>query len=261
MIEEMLTIRPLPRSSMCSSAGLDMKKAPERLTRRTLCQSSSVILQTVLSAVMPALLTRMSSRPCCSMTSWIDALAVVRGRRRCPGGCVAVAALALELLEELLGALLGRTSSRPRLGALRRRAAADRGADAAVAAGDQGDPAVERPHAEAVVLGLCLGCHAISSLVLHCVRSARGASPRGRARSRCAPWSRPSGRCGRRGGRSASRPRSRRGRPAASCRARRDVVGAGRDDEQVLLDPAQVDALAAHAHACPAPAGSPCTSR
>ena len=70
MIEEMFTIRPDPRSSMCSSAGLDMKKAPERFTEMTLFQSSAPIFSTGMSFVMPALLTRMSRRPCCSMTSF-----------------------------------------------------------------------------------------------------------------------------------------------------------------------------------------------
>ena len=38
-----------------------MKKAPDRFTAITLFQSSSVILATVLSIVIPALFTRMSS--------------------------------------------------------------------------------------------------------------------------------------------------------------------------------------------------------
>ena len=54
---------------MCSRAAWAMKKAPDRLTAITRCQSSSPIFATVLSIVMPALLTRMSSRPCRSMTS------------------------------------------------------------------------------------------------------------------------------------------------------------------------------------------------
>ena len=70
--DEMFTIRPEPRSSMCSRAGLDMKNAPDRFTWMTLFQSSSLILRTGRSAVMPALLTRMSRRPCCSMTSWTE---------------------------------------------------------------------------------------------------------------------------------------------------------------------------------------------
>src|SRR6266540_4012380 len=49
MIEEMFTIRPVPRSSMCSSAARDMKKAPERLTATTEYHCSSVILSAVLS--------------------------------------------------------------------------------------------------------------------------------------------------------------------------------------------------------------------
>jgi hypothetical protein len=71
MIEEMLMIRPVPRSIMCGSTVWDMKNAPDRLTASTLYQSSSVIFSTVLSIVMPALLTSMSSRPCCSVTSLI----------------------------------------------------------------------------------------------------------------------------------------------------------------------------------------------
>ena len=62
-------IRPVPRSIMCSSAAWDRKNGPDRLTEITRSQSSSVILCTVLSMVIPALLTRMSRRPCCSMTS------------------------------------------------------------------------------------------------------------------------------------------------------------------------------------------------
>ena len=64
-------IRPEPRSSMCGSTAWLMKNAPDRLTASTLYQSSSVIFSTVLSIVMPALLTRMSRRPCASITSWI----------------------------------------------------------------------------------------------------------------------------------------------------------------------------------------------
>jgi hypothetical protein len=41
------------------------------LTSITRRQSSSVIFSTVRSTVIPALLTRMSSRPCCSITSEI----------------------------------------------------------------------------------------------------------------------------------------------------------------------------------------------
>ena len=64
-------IRPEPRSIMCGSTAWDMKNAPERLTAITLYQSSSVIFSTVLSIVIPALLTRMSSRPWRSITSSI----------------------------------------------------------------------------------------------------------------------------------------------------------------------------------------------
>ena len=62
-------MRPEPRSIMCGSTAWLMKNAPERLTASTLYQSSSLILSTVLSIVIPALLTRMSRRPCCSITS------------------------------------------------------------------------------------------------------------------------------------------------------------------------------------------------
>src|SRR6266566_2311228 len=67
--EETLMILPVPRTSMCSSAAWATKKAPARLMETTRSQSSSPILATVLSMVIPALLTRMSRRPCCSMTS------------------------------------------------------------------------------------------------------------------------------------------------------------------------------------------------
>src|SRR6185503_4186330 len=70
MIELTLMIRPLPRSTMWPSTACDKKNAPERLTFKTLCQSSSVSLRIVLSMVMPALLIKMSSRPCCSRTSF-----------------------------------------------------------------------------------------------------------------------------------------------------------------------------------------------
>jgi hypothetical protein len=68
-IDEMFTMRPLPRSTMCSTAACDMKNAPDRFTASTLYHSSSVIRSAVRSIVMPALLTRMSRRPCCSITS------------------------------------------------------------------------------------------------------------------------------------------------------------------------------------------------
>ena len=64
-------MRPLPRSTMCASAAWQRKNAPERFTASTLCQSSSVIAATVLSMVMPALLIKMSRRPCSSITSAI----------------------------------------------------------------------------------------------------------------------------------------------------------------------------------------------
>ena len=54
MAEDMLMIRPVPCSIMCSTAAWAMKKAPDRLTAMTFCQSSSVILATVRSIVMPA---------------------------------------------------------------------------------------------------------------------------------------------------------------------------------------------------------------
>ena len=56
-------IRPEPRSIMCGSTAWDMKNAPDRLTAITLYQSSSVSFRTVLSIVIPALLTSTSSRP------------------------------------------------------------------------------------------------------------------------------------------------------------------------------------------------------
>ena len=50
----MFTIRPEPRPTMCSSAGLVMYKAPFRLTWITFSQSSADIFSTSMSFVMPA---------------------------------------------------------------------------------------------------------------------------------------------------------------------------------------------------------------
>src|SRR6478609_5690513 len=48
MMEETLMMRPLPRSTMWRNAAWERKKAPERLTSNTLCQSSSVNLRTAM---------------------------------------------------------------------------------------------------------------------------------------------------------------------------------------------------------------------
>ena len=69
MTELMFTMRPEPRAIMCSSSAFVIANAPNRLTFSTLCQSSGVILRTVLSTVMPALLTRKSIRPHFASTS------------------------------------------------------------------------------------------------------------------------------------------------------------------------------------------------
>ena len=71
MTEETKMMRPLPRSTMCSRAGWAMKKEPDRFTAMTVFQSSTDIFVTILSTVIPALLTSMSRRPCWSSTSWI----------------------------------------------------------------------------------------------------------------------------------------------------------------------------------------------
>ena len=193
---------------MCGSAGLDMKNAPDRLTARTLSQSSSVILSTVLSLVMPALLTRMSSRPWRSMTSCTCAGSPPRSRR-CPGGSMPSRRTPVELLAEALGApRLSRAVAGGDGRALRGQAVADRGADAAGAAGDERDAARRacRRSAAGCSAAVRLGCRAHGSPLLGVV-SAVGAlgEPLGEVRPdlACAPSTRPSGRCGRRGGRSA----------------------------------------------------------
>src|ERR1700694_1735495 len=134
----MLMIRPEPRSIMCGSAAWDVKNAPERLTAITLYQSSSVIFSAVLSIVMPALLTRTSSRPCCSITS-----AIVRRQSsaepRLPW-CT--------LASRHVPAAPRRALSVPGIAAvaggddrlLPGEAAGDRGADPTCAAGDEDDP-------------------------------------------------------------------------------------------------------------------------
>ena len=62
---------------MCANDAWARKNAPDKLTPMTLFHSSSVILATVLSIVIPALLIKMSSRPCISMTSWMVRLPVL----------------------------------------------------------------------------------------------------------------------------------------------------------------------------------------
>ena len=135
-------MRPLPRSTMCASAAWDRKKVPERLTSSTLCQSSSVSLSTVLSMVMPALLTRMSSLPCCSMTSpitrrqssaeptlpWWMVTGVRKRSAKSAANCSAASTLPLNPA----------AMTAPWLARLR-----DGGADAAGAAGDEGDAAAQ----------------------------------------------------------------------------------------------------------------------
>src|SRR5690606_5677747 len=60
----MLTIRPKPRAAMPSTAWRQRLNTPSRLTRSTASHCSRCILRRVVSRVMPAALTRMSSEPC-----------------------------------------------------------------------------------------------------------------------------------------------------------------------------------------------------
>ena len=103
-------------------------------------QSSSVILSTVRSAVMPALLTRMSSRPWRSMTSSTVRLQS-SFEATLPWWTLALDAGLEELVEELLGLLLVAAVAGRDVRALVGQALADRRADAARTSGDQGDPA------------------------------------------------------------------------------------------------------------------------
>jgi hypothetical protein len=66
---ELTLIRRRAALDHLGQSRLGEEKAPEWLTSNTLCQSSSVSLSTVLSIVMPALLTKMFSRPLVSITS------------------------------------------------------------------------------------------------------------------------------------------------------------------------------------------------
>ena len=153
--------------------------------------------------VMPALLTRMSSRPCWSMTSCTV--------RRQSSARADVALVDRRRAPSLLRARRGRPRrARCRRSSRRRRrrpggqAVADGGADAAGAAGDEGH-AARRACRRRVLLGLgaLRVCHGLPPSFGLAVRALARATPRGRARSRCAPSSRPSGRCARRRGRSA----------------------------------------------------------
>ena len=224
---------------MCGSAAWLMKNAPDRLTAITLYQSSSVIFSTVLSIVMPALLTSTSSRPWRSITSSIGAPAIVR---RADVALVDARGHAVRLAA---GAAApppapGRGCSRRRRPlALRGEAAArspprSRGcrrsrtprARSSAAAGCR--PGTTRRSGRS-----CRGAVYRSSwcsvsvlinpspplaLLTHLAVRALG-QPRGRSQARapCAPPSRRPARCARRDGRGVRRPRSRSGRRTASC--------------------------------------------
>ena len=112
-----------------------MKKAPERLTAQDLVPVLVGHLEDRLVAVMPALLTRMSSRPWWSMTSW-----TVRRQSSAeptlPWWMETGDLVLGELGLEGLGALAVAAVAGGDRGALGGQAAADRGADAARAAGD-----------------------------------------------------------------------------------------------------------------------------
>jgi hypothetical protein len=63
LIEEMLMMRPQPRSTMPSHTGLVMLNTLSRLVRSTASQSGLPIFRKVASRVMPALLTSTSTGP------------------------------------------------------------------------------------------------------------------------------------------------------------------------------------------------------
>ena len=78
--EEMLTIEPLPFSSITAAAARDRNHTLPRFTARTWCHSSSVHFRIDLVSAPPALFTRMSTVPS-SATVWsISCLALVRAR-------------------------------------------------------------------------------------------------------------------------------------------------------------------------------------
>jgi hypothetical protein len=138
-----------PFSIMCGNTAWDMKNAPERLTAITLYQSSSVILSTVLSIVIPALLTRMSSFPC----SWTTSLMVRRQssvRTDITLVDARVNAVAAQLGEQLAGALSVLAVAGGDDRALLSEAAADRRSDTPRAAGHERDASV---HSSPAVVG------------------------------------------------------------------------------------------------------------
>ena len=138
--------------------------------------------------------------------------------------------------------------------ALRGQAAADRGADAAGAAGDERDPALElvaRSARRAGSLGVAM-CSPLPFLRLVAL-SGPSARPSHSARSgqislrAFEPAIRPMCPPGR--SRCVTSSLETRSSSGSVPRARGDVVGARGDDEQVLVDRPQVDALAAQPHA------------
>ena len=170
-------IRPVPRSIMCSSAARDMKKAPDRLTARTLYQSSSVILEIVLSDGDAGVVDEDVQAPVMvddllhgapAVLGRAD-VALVDGDRDLVLG---------ELGLEGLGALAVAAVAGGDRGALRGQAVADRGADAARAAGDHGHAALELLADGRERLGFGVGAGHLVSLLL-AMASERSREPLG----------------------------------------------------------------------------------
>ena len=68
----------------CAEANLVVLKVPFRWTRMTSSHSCSVMLKTIRSRRMPATLTRMSSRPNCSMAVPIRSSAAAKTEMSAP---------------------------------------------------------------------------------------------------------------------------------------------------------------------------------
>ncbi len=136
MIDEMLMIRPVPRSSMCGITAWLMKNAPDRLTAITLYQSSSVIFSHALVAGDAGVVDE-HVEPAVALDHLVDGPAAVVGRADVALMDARRDVVLLELVQQLLGILLVAAVAGGEDRALLGEAAADRGADPARATGHE----------------------------------------------------------------------------------------------------------------------------
>jgi hypothetical protein len=155
--DDTLTMRPLPRSTMWASAAWQRKKAPERFTASTLCQSSSVMAATVVhgdagvvdqDVEAPVTVYDLTDRAA-AVAGGADIAPVRRSRRPVRPG------LRQQVGDEPFGAVIVTVVAHRDRRALIGQAVGDRGPDATGAAGDKGHAASQLVRGRRVRLAWC----------------------------------------------------------------------------------------------------------